>query len=69
MAEQGAGQLAGKIEFFSYIGIELLAQLTGSIDFLAGIDYGRQPVCGILVGFGMLAELGMFACYLKFVCS
>lgn len=69
MAEQGAGQLAGEIELFSYSAVELLAQLARSVDSLARIDYFRQPVCGILVGFGVLAELGMFACYFEFVCS
>jgi hypothetical protein len=69
MAEQGASQLAGKIEFFSHHAVELFAQLTRSVDFLARIDYLRQPVCGILVGFGVLAELGMLACYFEFVCS
>lgn len=69
MAKQRAGQLARQVEFFSYCAVELLAQLARSVDFLARIDYFRQPVCGILVGFGVLAELGMFACYFEFVCS
>lgn len=69
MTEQRTGQLAGEIEFFSYRAVELFAQLIRSIDFLAFENYIRKPVRSILVGLGILAELGMIACYLEFVCT
>ena len=49
MTEQRTGQLAWEVEFFSYRSVELLAQLTGCVDFFAKIDYFRQPVRSILV--------------------
>ena len=69
MTEERTSQLAGEIEFFSHRAVKFLAQLAGGVDFISGMDYSRKPVCGILVGFGILAELGMFACYFEFVCS